>query len=156
MSHTNPTENSHTFVIDLDDRGEDITIRTFKDMVSVKLNNATSERFHGALGMMGEYGTGKFMARDGTTVLEDPGAMAAEWQVKDDEPMLFQAMQFPQHPQACVMPEPKAASRRLGASSLIQESAKKACMEAGAANIEFCIRDVMATGDLDMAEASRF
>ena len=58
---------------------ESIKVRTFKDMVSVLLNNATAARFEGSLGMMGDY-TGKMLGRVGASIIDDPNEFAAEWQ----------------------------------------------------------------------------
>ena len=44
---------------------------------------------------MGEFGTGKLLGRDGETVIEDPNALAVEWQVRDTEEMVFQTAGSP-------------------------------------------------------------
>lgn len=51
--HKNPSEKVHVFEIQLDEN-EKIVLKTFKDMVSVKLDEADIKRFHGSHGMLGE------------------------------------------------------------------------------------------------------
>jgi hypothetical protein len=89
-----------------------------------------------------------------------------EWQVLDTEPNLFQEQRFPQYPQGCVY---KSTSffkknkmmlrRRLLLDSVdeaaLEMKARKACAKSsGDDNIinQFCFNDVMATGDLELAE----
>lgn len=95
------------------------------------------------------------LARNGTTVIEDPNAFAAEWQVREDldGPMLFMTSRDPQYPEACVLPDANkkdSRHRRLG-EGISREDAEKACAN-WADNKEACIFDVMATGDIELAE----
>jgi hypothetical protein len=153
--YTQPNPNVHAFKILLGPN-ESILLTAFKDMVSVKIDEANADRFHGSLGMMGEFETGKLLGRDGKTVMKDPNALAAEWQVRSDEPMLFQTVVSPQHPQPCVLPAAgSSVSRRLG-SSIALSAAEKACAKWSAETRENCVHDVMATGDLDLADAGAF
>jgi len=132
--------------------------------VSVKLDHADSKRFIGSKGMMGDYSTGQLVGRDGETIFkEDPIAFAAEWQVRAsiEEPMLFQAAHGPQYPEACTMPKfsiEDGRRRKLGESGITVEAATAACEHRfntkGA--IDACIYDVMAVGDLSVAESGVF
>ena len=126
-------------------------------MVSVKFENTTSADFGGSIGLMGEYGTGKFLGRDGTTLIQDPIDFAEEWQVLDTEPKLFQATnREPQHPRKCVRPQKKVEGRRrLGEPTVARDAAEKACASWGDAK-ESCIYDVMATGDIELALAGGY
>ena len=125
-------------------------------MVSVSVENADVERFHDSQGMMGEFGTGAMLARDGSTILQDPALFASEWQVREQEEMLFHTAVAPQHPQACVLPRSESSSvrRRLGQSAVTHRAAEIACAgqptEIARKN---CVSDVMRTGDLDLADA---
>ena len=123
-------------------------------MVSVSVENADVNRFHDSQGMMGEFGTGAMLARDGSTILQDPALFASEWQVREQEEMLFHTAVAPQHPQACVLPHSESSAvRRLG-QSVAQSAAETACSgqptEIARKN---CVSDVMRTGDLDLADA---
>jgi hypothetical protein len=153
--HTTPTTKSHVFEIQID--GETITLKTFKDMVSVVLDDVDIGRFNSSLGMLGETVTGNMLARDGATVIEDPNAFADEWQIRADEPMLFHRVKGPQHPEKCRLPGPTATKgRRLG-ETIATEAAIKACEKYASADYkDDCVHDVMATGDLDLAAAGAF
>ncbi|CAB9511123.1 expressed unknown protein [Seminavis robusta] len=148
----NPNKNFHILEVYIDEQ-EKIVLRSFKDMVSVKIDNAKKERFHDSKGMMGNFDTGHVLSRDGHTYLEDPNEIAKEWQVRDTEPMLFNVVSGPQHPQACVLPDrtEAQAERRLGGKTISQEAATKACAHWPKAHREGCVKDVIATGDLELA-----
>ena len=170
VTYSQPSDKEHLFQIHInDDDDETISFKTFKDMVSVSITNANPERYRHSLGMMGGFDQhGAMVARDGTTILTDPIAMAAEWQVRggddndnDSEPMLFQSIQGPQYPTQCTMPdtetqEYRRGRRRLGESHA-REAAEKACAHwAEADSRDACVFDVLATGDLDAASAGAF
>jgi hypothetical protein len=107
---------------------------------------------------MGEFGTGSFLSRTGELMsMDDLSGFAREWQVRDDEPMLFQFIEYPQYPTECVMPEASTESqRRLGESTQILRMAEEACAIWTGSAKEACIADVVATGDVDMAAAGAF
>ena len=132
VTHSQPSDKVHAFQIHVggNDSNETITIKTFKDMVSVKLDHADKARFHGSVGMIGEFGTGRLLARDGVTELGDnPNALAREWQVRDDEAKLFLTTRAPQYPQECLLPSQKGVEtgRRLRKKTLGLKDAEKAC-----------------------------
>lgn len=143
ITYSNPNEKTHEFNIQVSD-SEFISVSTFKDMVNVKLNQANPDHFKGSLGMLGSFDNdGKMVGRDGETVFEDPVAMAAEWQIKQDEPMLFEVAKAPQHPARCIMPDEKvkeARTRCLG-ESIAYEAAEKACAGWEKEIREACIYD---------------
>jgi hypothetical protein len=150
--HTQPTDKQHVFEVHLDGR-ERIKIKTFKDFVSVLFEQAQGKHFGKSVGLMGAFGTGHMIARDGKTVIDDANAFGQEWQVLDTEPSLFQSQRFPQHPAVCTMPTPMQASqlrRRLLESSVDELAAEKACEHWGEGKDD-CVFDVLTTGDLEMA-----
>jgi von Willebrand factor type D domain len=118
---------------------------------SVKMEAGTSHVFHGSLGLLGEYTTGKRLARDGVTEMNNDDATdyALEWQVRDTEPLLFSDARAPQYPSTC-----KAASKmmftRLGLS-LAKKEAEKVCAAWGD-DIDDCIFDVIASRNILSAE----
>jgi hypothetical protein len=90
-----------------------------------------------------------------------------EWQVLDTEPNLFQEKRFPQYPEGCVYESTTAFKdnkrmlrRRLLLDSVdeaaLEIDARKACAksvgEEDTIMSQFCFNDVMATGDLELAE----
>lgn len=143
----------HTFVIQVGNE-EKIVLTTFKDLVSVHVEGATTANFGDSVGLMGTFTNGTMLARDGRTVMaEDINAFGQEWQVRSSDPQLFQAVRAPQHPQqTCIVPEPTQISRRLG-GSIAQEAAEKACAHLDDAEMQdMCVFDVLVMGDLEVAE----
>ena len=158
VSYTFSNSNKeHAFEVDLSGDSK-IVIKSFKDMLSVKFLEATTSHYENSLGLMGTFPSGTKVARDGKIVLEDPNDFAQEWQVMSDEPKLFQRVRLPQHPEKCVMPTPgvKAHRRRLGEATVTREAAEKACANWKEDEKDACIFDVLATGDLEFAQAGGF
>jgi hypothetical protein len=150
--HTKPTDKQHVFEVHLGGR-ERVKLKTYKDFVSVLIEQGLSKHFGKSAGLMGDFGQGRRFARDGKTVLDDANTFGQEWQVLATDPTLFQTARFPQHPQKCTMPTPKATSmlrRRLSESSVDELDAEKAC-EHWLEGKEDCVFDVLTTGDLEMA-----
>jgi hypothetical protein len=118
---------------------------------AVIVDGGHTDVFKGSLGLLGDWETGKRLARDGVTELngEDATEFALEWQVRDTEPMLFKDARFPQFPQTCTPPAPREATR-LGFSNFEKE-AEAACAH-WKEDIEDCIFDVIATRDVLVAE----
>jgi hypothetical protein len=156
--HTQPTDKQHVFEVHLGGK-ERIKVKTYKDFVSVLFEQAELKHFGKSVGLMGAFGTGHMIGRDGKTVIDDANAFGQEWQVLDTEPSLFQTVRFPQHPTVCTMPTPVQASqlrRRLSEESEGAElAAEKACEHWGEGKDD-CVFDVLTTGDLDMAVAGTY
>lgn len=138
---------------------QNITISSMKDIVNVKIDHASFEYFGNVEGILGNH-QGQMLARDGVTDLSgDINAWGQEWQVRDDEPMLFTTARLPQYPQKCNLPHDVAAreSRRLGAG-ISQEQAEVACthLKGNTKLFENCIYDVTIINDLDQAGAYYF
>ena len=154
FSHTQPTVKQHVFEVDLGGR-ERIKVKTYKDFVSVLIEQGENKHFGDSAGLMGDFRMGHMIARDGKTVIEDANAFGQEWQVLDTEPSLFQTVRLPQHPNVCTMPTPVQADhlrRRLSESSSVDElAAEEACAHWGEQGKDDCVFDVLATGDLEMA-----
>lgn len=147
------SKKTHELIIDLEN-GERIVVHTFKEFVSVKIQNAHRDRFVNSGGMMGDFRTGEVYTRDRTNILVDPEEIAREWQVRDTEPILFESVLGAQYPERCSMPTMKQHG---GLRKQVSEKeAKTACARHSGERKQFCIRDVMKTGDLEMAEAEVF
>lgn len=130
-----------------------ITVDNFKDFVNIKIRTPLP----GSKGLLGDFYTGDSLARDGETVIEDPNAFGQEWQVLDSEPNLFQTNRAPQFPNKCILPsESKKEARRLGDHGVSEEAAKLACAKFQGSTFESCVHDVMATGDLEVADAGAY
>ena len=116
----------------------------------VVVDGGNTDIFKGSLGLLGEWSTGMRLARDGKTELnqEDATEFALEWQVRDDEPMLFKESRFPQFPAKCTPPE-MMQHGGLGMSKMRKE-AEEACAH-WKEDKEDCIFDVIATRDVLVA-----
>jgi len=158
LTRTRISDKQESFEIQMGDGNnskEGIVISTFKDMVAIKLLNATQSNFGNSTGLMGNFDTGAMLGRDGSTVfgLDNVAAFGQEWQVRDTEAKLFQTKtRDPQYPSPCVLPMPKKVGRRLG-EGISKVAAEEACLEWTGDKKERCIYDVMATNDLEVAHA---
>ncbi len=118
--------------------------------------------FKDSIGLMGRAGTleGYALARDGVTNLSGEwNTYGEEWQVRSDETKLFSDNRAPQHPVGCLyasqQPSKTHLRRRLadGSMSVVTiETATKVCEGFTGRKRDFCISDVMATGDVELAE----
>jgi hypothetical protein len=141
--HDNGSEDRHAGMV------AKIDLHTRKNgFPAVIVDGGKTDVFKGSLGLLGDWETGKRMARDGVTELNgsDATEFALEWQVRDTEPSLFKEARYPQYPHTCVPPAPM----RLGGTSF-QKEAEKACAH-WQEDIEDCIFDVIATRDVLVAE----
>mmetsp|Transcript_17337 Transcript_17337/g.42401 ORF Transcript_17337/g.42401 Transcript_17337/m.42401 type:complete len:526 (+) Transcript_17337:281-1858(+) len=146
--------------IDLDSvyPGQKIVLSTYKEFVKVSFENASEESFGKSVGMLGDFNTGKTLARDSVTVLNDFTELGHEWQVLPSDKHLFREVSAPQFPDRCIDPEDprgeRRRRRRLDGSSVSEEEAEAAC--AGLQDEldrKDCVYDILATQDLDMAGA---
>jgi hypothetical protein len=150
--HEKLNSKQHQYTVNIG-KDEAIVMTTFKKFVRVSIENGTKENFGGSLGLMGSYGAGKMVARDGSAILEDPNAFGQEWQVLPDEDMIFHSAEGPQAPEKCYMPVASSIRRRLGESTISEQEAKFACARVSQEDFDMCVFDVMATGDKDVAGA---
>jgi hypothetical protein len=156
--HTQPKDKQHVFEVHLGGR-ERVKLKAYKYLVSVVIEQGLSKHFGKSVGLMGDFLMGHMISRDGETVLDDAIAFGQEWQVLDTEPTLFQTTRFPQHPQKCTMPTPKATNtlrRRLSEKSSVDElAAERACQHWGEGKDD-CVFDVLTTGDLELAAVGAY
>lgn len=151
ITHKQDNAKQHTYHIVVGGR-ENIVIRVLKDFVTVTIKHGEFKDFDGAVGLMGAYPSGAWVGRDGKTIFTDANAFGQEWQVLDTQPMIFQGTVAPQHPMQCIPPPPKSVKRRrLGENEITQEMAEAACADVPEDDRDFCIFDVLATNDVEMA-----
>jgi hypothetical protein len=62
---------------------------SYKDFVSVSVEQGLSKHFVKSVGLMGDFGEGRRLARDCKRVLYDTNIFGREWQVLDTDPKLF-------------------------------------------------------------------
>eukprot|EP00980_Cylindrotheca_fusiformis_P012864 scaffold3181_cov80-Cylindrotheca_fusiformis.AAC.2 len=101
---------SRSFEIDLSSNypGQKIVIGSYKEFVRVNFHNADADTFGNSVGMLGEFASGKTLARDGITELNDYTKLGHEWQVLPKE--YQQAYKKP----GLLLPGGNPSSRRLG------------------------------------------
>ncbi len=121
------------------------------------------------VGLLGSPHHDRLLARDGMTDLTGQwNTFGEEWQVTIDEPKLFQYKDhFPQHPAGCVYKaSTKNTKSRLRRRLLLDgdndadeesfalvsaEEAQNACAHSTGVKKQYCIDDVMATNDIELA-----
>lgn len=130
---------------------QEIILRAVKEFLKVDILHHTKESFGSSTGLLGGYESWHLVGRNGT-VVKDTDDFGKEWQVHIDEPLLFHAMEEPQHPAPCSMPSTASANRRLTQATFDRDAAAQACYQAQNPDFEDCIADVMAVGDLDLAQ----
>jgi hypothetical protein len=130
---------------------ERIQIKVFGHFMALRVLDATHDNFADAVGLTGDYNSGLMLGRDGVTLLNDPNDFGPEWQVNADDPVLFRAVQSPQFPEKCLA-APSIDKVRHLRNGISQEQAEEACAVVGE-DIDDCVFDIMATGDLDMVGA---
>lgn len=145
-------EKSRKFVIDLD-MNEAIVLQTWNSFVSVNVQGPKVEHFRGSLGLLGQFPTGRKVARDGKTNLNDFNNFGQEWQVMSSESQLFHTVEGPQYPSKCEIPSSEEMRRRLEGSTVTVEEAEIVCAYVEANLKEMCVFDVMATSDKSVAGA---
>lgn len=146
------------FTIDLDSvyAGQKIEIKTFREFVSVNIVRPTEESFGTSVGIIGDFKTGKTLARDGETVLDDFTDLGLEWQVLPTDDHLFHDLGTPKFPVSCLLPEdPRGVrGRRLAESSISIEDAEITCASLkDPLTIKDCVYDILATQDIEMVGA---
>ncbi|KAL3941832.1 MAG: hypothetical protein SGBAC_003878 [Bacillariaceae sp.] len=149
--------NKRQYKIDLSPKypGLDITIQLYKEFARVKFSG-NEEAFGRTVGLLGDYATGKTLARDGVTVLDDFVQLGNEWQVIPAEPKLFRQMSHPQFPELCIQPEDPRGNRkrRLAESAISVEQAEAACASLNdPLAVKDCVYDILATQDMGMIGA---
>jgi len=152
------SSNKKTIHIDLTSKypGVEIEIQVWKEFVKVNFKKATEEAFGNAVGMLGDFKSGKTFARDGVTEIGDFRKLGNEWQVVPTDIMLFHKTEAPQFPKKCIEPEDPRGERRrrLEESSVSAEDAEKACASlTDELDRKDCVYDIIATQDMDMAGA---
>jgi hypothetical protein len=127
--------------------GQAIRFSINKGMISVK----ASRNFGSIGGLLGIDGISGVVGRDGQTQLSDPGSMAEEWQVNDDENMLFHDIRAPQYPEKCKIPIATSNIRRLRRDQHLLTMAELACEDVDTEFKDFCIEDILQTNDITLA-----
>lgn len=144
--------------IDLNSKypGVKIVMSTYKEFVKVEVQGATEEVFGNTVGLLGDFKTGKTLARDGESFMHDFREYGSEWQVTPMEDMLFHSTEEPQFPKKCLEPEDPRGDRRrlLAESDITMEQAEKACSRLkDPLDQKDCVYDILVTQNMGMAGA---
>ena len=119
-----------------------------------------------AVGLLGSPYHTKLFARDGKTDLTGAwDTFGEEWQVQGDDPKLFHDKnRSPQFPQGCVYEQSggKATSssnllkgrRLMELPMLTVDEAEEACVHVTGDRKQFCVDDVLVTGDVELVNNS--
>lgn len=144
-------KHEYQFFFDLE-KGRHLTVKVFKDMLTFKFHlPGTQDEFRDTEGLLGQYGTGLRLARNGT-VLNDPDEFGQEWQVRDTDPQLFMTLGTPAYPSKCIMPDPVQAKKRRLSGTISHEVAEDACSHIIEREVrDMCIFDVISTEDVSVA-----
>mmetsp|Transcript_32020 Transcript_32020/g.77929 ORF Transcript_32020/g.77929 Transcript_32020/m.77929 type:complete len:867 (+) Transcript_32020:250-2850(+) len=138
-----------------DEEANTFVIKVYNGFIDVEINGGDSKDFGDSVGLMGDFHTGSHLARDHRTVVVDDVKFGLEWQVLGTERMLFQDIgNGPQHPTQCMMPSQSSLTlqdRRLSVDPEFRAKAERACAAASTNDVDACVFDVLATGDLGMA-----
>jgi hypothetical protein len=135
--------------------GQKIYINIYNEFVRVKFDGGKAA-FGNTVGLLGDFDTGKTLARDGSTVLQDFSELGNEWQVLPAEPKLFRQVSQPQFPEKCIEPEDPLGERRrrLDENSITEEEAEVACASLkDPLSMKDCVYDILATQDIGMVGA---
>jgi hypothetical protein len=145
------------YKIDLgNEKNIEIRANTKTGMLFIDVNGAYADS-EGLLGAAP--GEGKpLLARDGSTDLTGHwNSYGEEWQVNNSDPQLFQdSSRHPQYPNNCeYTSDVKSHMRRrlVDVEKVSLEEASGVCAHLKEDHMrEFCVNDIMATGDLDLVE----
>lgn len=136
------------FVIALGEE-ESIWITAYKQMISIEVNGF----FEDTEGMLGVHTKAGMVGRDRETVYTNPNDMGLQWQVRDEERMLFHQEKLPQYPEECILPAVISRRRRLRQTPQQLKMATTVCADIVSNDMRnFCIDDVITTGDTDIAK----
>jgi hypothetical protein len=139
------------YKISLED-GDKILITQEWGVLRVGFIVSSFHNFRDAVGIMGHFSKPGYLARDGIIIYTDLNKFGQEWQVLEEEPMIFTERRAPQHPEQCILPA-TLTMRRLRMDSSVHQMAEDACAGVEVASKEFCIMDVTLSG---RAEAATF
>jgi len=145
------------FHINLGESGV-VTLKSYTYLVSIKFDAVTGEDFEDSVGLMGDFYDGLHLGRDGKTIMEDINEYGQEWQVLPTEPMLFDT---PPPAGKCSLPDmlviaAQKEKRRLGEGISVHDAELACDQYPKGSGFEECVHDVIATGDLDVANAGAF
>lgn len=133
--------------------GQEITVREYKDWITVGIHHAHSRDFTDSIGLMGSHPYGTWYGRDGVTVHRTINDFGGDWIVLDDvDGNLFrEPSRFPDECEI-LSEEDVERRRRLDESTVTRAEARQACAHWPVDAVNDCVMDVLVADDLGMAE----
>jgi hypothetical protein len=130
-------------------------LKFYRHFGSVEIDGDPDD-FGDSIGLSGTYPEGNMLGRDGHPMEKKSNDYGFEWQVNPElDPVLFSVAREPQLPtEKCRMPTVKRTSvkKLRGAAKALYKEAKLACIAQTGDNLETCIDDVLATGDMGLGK----
>jgi len=155
VTHMVSPTHEREYMIDLNDDAA-IVVQVYKQFVRVKFIGDEAV-FGSSVGLLGNYKTGKALARDGATSVDDLTTLGDEWQVLPYERRIFREASRPQFPELCIKPKDPRGQRRLhlAKSAISYAQAELACFTvmSDPLSIKDCVNDILANQDLDIVGA---
>ena len=151
ISEVTLKDGARIYVAELNDKSS-VTFKVIKEFLTVAVSGH-AEDFEHSVGLLGDFHLGKPYGRDGERIY-DFNEYGLEWQVREEEPMLFVEAREPQLPNAkCRFPDEPRPRRHLKSSQnpALFEKAQSAC--ANREHYDACLDDVMYTGEVALAAA---
>jgi len=135
-----------------------VTLKSYTYLVSIKFDGVTGDDFEDSVGLMGDFYDGLHLGRDGKTIIEATNDFGQEWQVLPTEPQLFDT---PPPAGKCSLPDmlvlaAQKEKRRLGEGISVHDAELACGQYPKGSGFEECVHDVIAIGDLDVANAGAF
>lgn len=154
------SDKQRKFIVDLRENsegrgyGEKIVIKTWHGMIRLDVVGHSIKNFGSSLGLMGSFGNGLKLARDGQYVINNTNDFGQEWQVSSSDSKLFHVADGPQAPVKCEIPSRTELRRSLAESEVTRELAETVCAKVtNKGDFDMCIFDVMVTSDQNIAGA---
>ena len=132
--------------------GQELTIREYKDWITIGVHHPSPEDFADSIGLMGSYPQGTWLGRDGVTLHTEIDDFGSDWIVHEDiDGNLFQEPS--PFPDKCNLPSLEDTKRRrLSTSTITREEALEVCAKwVSPEAMEDCVMDVLVADDLEMA-----
>eukprot|EP00977_Amphora_coffeiformis_P005176 scaffold1112_cov92-Amphora_coffeaeformis.AAC.12 len=131
-----------------------VLFRFYKQYLTINMSGHSKD-FHDAVGLLGTYGTGAMLDRDGKMV-DSFDQLGFEWQVNPTDPKLFTENpdRAPQLPfEMCRLPTGGRTQRRhLRGDTQRVAVAQEACAHVRGSDFELCVDDVLMTEDVGLAD----
>ena len=128
-----------------------IVFKFYRKYLTINISGNEGD-FGDSVGLLGEYGTGNMISRDGR-VMDNFDNFAFEWQVNREDPVIFSNERSPQLPyERCRLPTIAKPQRSLLRKEKdLVAKANKACSHVSSGSFDLCVDDILQTGDLGLA-----